>query len=134
MKLSDVMVWLQSLTAKADNYYCGTLDSKKEKSIGVYQLKNTLGAQIAIGGRANTKTLYKSVTLLVHWTKNSDETETFAQALYDELESVRDVIIGEKTVSLISLLQFEPIDVGTDDNGVFERIIEVVFYYQNESE
>lgn len=131
MKLSDVMVWLQSLTAKADNYYCGTLDSKKEKSIGVYQLKNTAGAQMAIGGRANTKTLYKSVSLLVHWNHNSDETETFAQALYDELESVRSVVIGGKTVNYISLLQFEPIDVGTDENGVFERVIECVFYYQN---
>lgn len=131
MKLSDVMVWLQSLTAKADNYYCGTLDGKKEKSIGVYQLKNTMGAQIAIGGRANTKTLYKSVSLLVHWNHNSDETESFAQALYDELESAGDVVIGGKSVSLISLLQFEPIDVGTDDNGVFERVIECVFYYHN---
>jgi len=131
MKLSDIMVWLQGLTAKADNYYCGTLDSKKDKSIGVYQLKNTMGAQIAIGGRANTKTRYKSVSLLVHWTKNSDETEAFAQALYDELESAGDVEIGGHAVSLISLLQFEPVDVGTDEHGIFERVIECVFYYHD---
>lgn len=130
--LSDVMEWLQTLTAKAENYYCGTLDSKKDKSIGVYQLKkNTLGAQIAIGGRANTKTLYKAVSLLVHWNQNSDETERFAQALYDELASARNVVIGGNSVNIVSLLQYEPIDVGTDGNGVFERVIEVVFYYQN---
>ena len=134
MKLRDVMEWLQGLTAKADNYYCGTLDSKKDKSLGVYQLKNTAGANIAIGGRANTKTLIKGISLLVHWNHNSDETETFAQALYNELEAVRNATVGGKAVNYIELLQYEPVFVGTDENGVFECVIECIFYYQNESE
>ena len=134
MRLRDVMEWLQGFSARAENYYCGILDGKKDKSIGVYQLRNTAGANIAIGGRANTKTLFKSVSLLVHWNHNSDETETFAQKLYDEIEAVRNVTIGGKLVDYIELLQFEPVDVGTDDNGVFERVIECVIYYQKESE
>ena len=134
MTLRDVMEWLQGLTAKADNYYCGTLDSKKDKSIGVYQLKSRFGAQIAIGGRDNTKTLKKAISLLVHWTNNSDDTEKFAQALYDELGGVKSATIGGHTVNYIELLQFEPVDVGTDENGIFERVIECIFYYQSESE
>lgn len=134
MKLRDVMEWMQGLSAKADNYYCGTLDSKKGKSIGVYQLKNTAGANIAIGGRANTKTHIKRISLLVHWTHNSDETETFAQALYNELEASKNASVGDFKVDYIELLQYEPIDVGTDENGVFERVIECVFYYQKVSD
>lgn len=134
MRLRDVMEWLQGLTAKAENYYCGTLDSKKDKSIGVYQLQSRLASNIAIGGRANTKTLIKPVSLLVHWNQNSDDTETFAQDLYNELEAAKNVLVGGETVNYIDLLQFEPIDVGTDENGVFERVIEAVFYYQKESE
>lgn len=130
MRLRDVMEWLQGLSAKAENYYCGTLDSKKEKSIGVYQLKSPLN-HMAIGGRENTKTRIKSVSILVHWTNNSDDTEKFAQTLYDELEASKDVLVGGKTVNYIDLLQFEPVDVGTDENGIFERVIECIFYFQN---
>ena len=133
MRLRDVMEWLQGLSAIADNYYCGTLDAKKQKSIGVYQLKSPL-SHIAVGGRENTKTLFKSVSLLVHWTDNSDDTEIFSQSLYNELEAAKNVIVGGKTVNYIEMLQFEPVDVGTDENGVFERVIECIFYYQKESE
>ena len=132
MTLRDVMEFLQKFEAKADNYYCGTLDGKKDKSIGVYQLKSRLGAQMAIGGRDNTKTLYKSVSLLVHWTNNSDDTEKFAKALYDELESVKSVTIGGHLCNYVELLQFEPVDVGTDEHGIFERVIECIFYYESE--
>lgn len=134
MTLRDVMEFLQKLETKADNYYCGTLNGKKDKSIGVYQLKSRLGAQIAIGGRENTKTLKKAISLLVHWTNNSDDTEKFAKALYDELEGVKSATIGGHSVNYIELLQFEPVDVGTDENGIFERVIECIFYYQSESE
>jgi hypothetical protein len=134
MTLRDVMEWLQGLEAKADNYYCGTLDVKKNKSIGVYQLKSRLGSQMAIGGRDNTKTRSKAISLLVHWTQNSDDTEKFAKALYDELEGVKNAAMGGHTVNYIDLLQYEPVDVGTDERGIFERVIECVFYYQSESE
>ena len=133
MTLRDVMEFLQGLKAKADNYYCGTLDSKKNKSIGVYQLKSRHGSQIAIGGRANTKTQIKGISILVHWTQNSDDTEKIAQALYDELENVKSATIGSHICDYIELLQYEPVDVGTDEHGIFERVIECIFYY-HESE
>ena len=31
---------------------------------------------------------------------------------------------------MISLLQNEPVDVGTDDNNVYERVIELDLYYE----
>ena len=33
-------------------------------------------------------------------------------------------------VYFVLLLQSEPVDVGTDDNGVFERVIEFDVYYE----
>ena len=60
----------------ADHFYIGKLDNKKDKSIGVYQLERSSPPGIAIGGISNTKTMEKSVSILIHWNKNAKETES----------------------------------------------------------
>ena len=56
--LADIRDWIKSLNYTAsENCYIGKLDNKKDKSIGVYQLKTSNEANIAIGGIDNTKTL-----------------------------------------------------------------------------
>ena len=35
---------------------------------------------------------------------------------------------------MIALLQNESVDVGTDDNNVYERVIELDLYYERERE
>ena len=39
-------------------------------------------------------------------------------------------MIGKHRINVIELLQNEPIDVGTDDNGIYERVIEMNLYYE----
>lgn len=129
MTLAEVRDWLRGLSAKADNYYCGALDAKKMHSLGVYQNKRVTTRLIALG-RA-TKHRIKRVSLLVHWSENSVETERFAQALYDEISIAQNVQIGTARVSYIELKTDEPIEVGQDENGVFERVIELDIHYQD---
>ena len=43
---------------------------------------------------------------------------------------VKDVEINKHTIYMIELLTPEPVDVGTDDKGVYEQVIEVKFYYE----
>ncbi len=65
--LADIRDWLKTLKITADdNYYIGKLNSKKDESIGVYQLKTSNEANVAIGGVDNTKILEKSVSILIH--------------------------------------------------------------------
>lgn len=115
----------------ADYFYIGKLDNKKEKSIGVYQLKRDNSPNIAIGGYSNTKTIKKSVSILIHWNKNAKETELKAYEIYYKLLCLRDFKINNIKVNYIELLEGEPIDVGTDENNVYERVIEATFYYEN---
>ena len=49
MTSESVLAWLQTLPVRADNYYCGILDRKKEKSFGVYQLSRRRN-ETAVGG------------------------------------------------------------------------------------
>ncbi|MCI8641029.1 MAG: hypothetical protein HFJ59_04060 [Clostridia bacterium] len=130
--LADIRDWIKSLNYTAsENCYIGKLDNKKDKSIGVYQLKTSYDVNIAIGGIDNTKTLEKSVSILIHWNKNAKETEQKSQEIYNKLLTSRDFIINDIKVNYIRLLIPEPVDVGTDDKNIYERVIQAIFYYEN---
>ena len=124
----NVLSWIKGLATKADNYYCGTLNNKADHSFGVYQLKESRARNVAIGKA--TKTGAKGISILVHWSSSTRETENTAAALYADLAAASAPIIGEHKVNYIQLLHDEPIDVGTDDNGICERVIEFVVYYE----
>ena len=74
----------------------------------------------------------KPVSILIHWNKNADETEKAAFELYTQLGAVSSLTLTNTHVQFIALLQSEPVDAGTDDNGVFERVIELDIYYKRE--
>ena len=128
MTTEQVLSWIKSLPTKAENYYCGMLNAKKDKSFGVYQLKERRARDIAIGGQ--TKTATKGISVLVHWTSSTRETENIAAELYKNLAEATDITVGEFKVNYIQLLHNESIDVGMDENGVCERVIEFMIYYE----
>lgn len=129
--LAEVRDWIKTFNA-ANNYYIGKLDNKQENSIGIYQRKTIDGPRVAIGGRSLASYDVKSISILIHWNKNANETEKRAQYLYNRLFEAESVVIGETPIKMISLLQNEPVDVGTDDNNVYERVIELDLYYERE--
>ena len=72
----------------------------------------------------------KAISLLVHWNKSQREAERAAQQLWDTLYSVRHREINEKKILFIMLSYDEPISVDTDENGIYEYVIECEFYYE----
>lgn len=129
--LAEVRDWIKTFNA-ANNYYIGKIDNKQENSIGIYQRKTIDGPRVAIGGRSLTSYDVKSISILIHWNKNENETEKRAQYLYNRLFEAESVVIGGTPIKMIALLQNEPVDVGTDDNNVYERVIELDLYYERE--
>lgn len=114
----------------ADHFYIGKLDNKKQKSIGVYQLQTT-NPNIAVSGLKNTKCKEKTVSILIHWNNNADETEVKALELYYKFMNARNFYITNNIlVNYIDLLVPEPIDVGTDSSNIYERVIQARFYYK----
>lgn len=124
--LSDVRDWIKTLKTDAQSFYVGRLDAKNEKSIGIYQLKNAQYSRVCIGD--NTIYEVKSVSILVHWNKNARETEIASLKLYEEIKNARNFTIGGHKVFFIEMLQSEPVDVFTDDSGIYERVIEIKIY------
>ncbi|HEU8018267.1 TPA: hypothetical protein VWH77_001536 [Streptococcus pneumoniae] len=129
--LAEVRDWIKTFNA-ANNYYIGKIDNKQENSIGIYQRKTIDGPRVAIGGKSLASYDVKSISILIHWNKNANETEKRAQYLYNRLFEAESVVIGGTPIKMIALLQNEPVDVGTDDNNVYERVIELNLYYERE--
>lgn len=128
MYLSDIRDFIDTLGI-ADYVYQSKMDAKKDKSIGVYQSKHSSKYTTAIGGVELKSYGIKYVTFLVHWNKSPRETEKASVSLFQKLEKVRETQINNKTIKFIQLLNSEPVDVGTDDAGIYEMVIEAAVIY-----
>ncbi len=131
--LSDVRDWIKGL-GTGEYFYAGKLDNKKEKSIGVYSRKENGKLHMAIGGLNNTSYDVKKISVLVHWNRNAVQTEEAALSLFEKLRAQTDFEIGQMHVQYLQLLMPEPQDVGTDDGGVYERVIWFDLYYERTGE
>lgn len=129
MPLSDIREWLKTFGI-GEHFHIGKLDGKKEKSIGLYQRKSSGPPTMAIGGLENKKYDVKRVSVLIHWTKNARETESASFSLFEKIMNLKNVTIGQTRVNYIRLMVPEPQDVGTDDAGVYERVIWFDLYYE----
>lgn len=129
MMLEDVRDYIASL-GKSNHTYMGKMDDKKECSVGVYKSKHPQSFSTAIGGHSLKSYGIKSVTFLVHWNKSPRDTEKAAKELYELLRDTREAKVNKTTIKFIQLLYDEPIDVGTDDSGVYEMVIEAAIVYE----
>ncbi len=115
-----------------DHTYMGRLDAKKDCSIGVYRSKRASPLHIPLGGMGNAGYGVKRTTFLVHWNKSPRDTEKAVIELITKLNQVRELPVNNSKVYFI--LTTEPIPVDTDDNGIFEMVIDADIYYERKVE
>ncbi len=125
--LADVRDCLKTLFA-ADHYYIGKLDNKQDRSLGVYSLKRS-GAPVTAIGQESTYEII-GASLLIHWSQNARQTELAARQLYETLRTVKNLTINDHIVYMLELQEPEPVDVSTDDKGVFEFVVDLKIYYE----
>lgn len=131
MTLSDLRAYTESLGI-ADIVYQAKLPGDARRAIGVYDSKHSHAYTTAIGGEALSSYGTRWVTFLVHWTENSRDTEDAAARLWRALRDTREVQAGNTRIKFIQLLTNEPVDIGTDDAHVWERVIEAAVIYAKE--
>ena len=128
--LHEVRDWLKMLDLPVEHFYIGKLDAKKEKSLGVYAMKSSRVVRYVVGGEDNLTYKTKQISLLVHFNKNQRETEAAAYAIYEILKKQRPAQIGDVEVNFIQMMNEEPIDVATDEQLVYEYVIEFEINYK----
>ena len=130
MTLAEIRDWLKTFDV-AENYHIGRLDNKREKSLGVYNLGRRGAPVMALGGPSCSSYDVKGVSLLLHWNKNARETEAAAKRLWNMLFGAAHIDVpGGSHIQYIQPNMPEPIAVGTDENGVYEYVIEINIYYR----
>lgn len=130
--LADIRDWLKGLNVIQATWSIGRYEAEKEKAVCVYERPVYSEATVAIGGAEATKTLVKHVQVVVHWNKNHRETEEAAQGLYDALRFNPRPVIGGRKVSYLDLQLKEPVDLGSDTNGIFERVLWMDIYFEED--
>ena len=130
LKLADIRNYIVSLGIAEDSHvYIGKLDNKQEKSIGVYHRKGDGPPLTALGGIDCSSYDVRRLSLLIHWARNASASEEAAYQLYEALRCKKDITIGNHDIRFLILQTPEPVDIGTDDNGVYEYVIWVDLIY-----
>lgn len=127
MKLTDMHAWVVD-QGISEHVYVGRVSAKYDKSIGIYHSKHQQAYRKALGGHENESYGVLYVTFLIHWNDRIIESDEAAQRLFELLDAVRNVRVNDQMMKWVQLL-YEVQDVGTDANGVFERVIEAAVYY-----
>ena len=129
LALDDIRGYIASLNI-AEQVYIGKLNNKKLHSIGVYHRKGSGKPVTALGGDDRSSYDIRRISLLIHWDKNIRESERAAYELYEKLKNISSLSMGDTLVLFVVPQVPEPVDVGTDDNGVYEYVMWLDFVYQ----
>lgn len=118
--------YLKTIIKDCDKWYIGKMHENQEKAIAIYANRRQL----------DSLTKYKRlqsygilpITLLLRWTKNYNTAETKADNIYELLDCSSFFIDDYKCN--INCLYDGPIDLGSDDNGVYKFSIELNLLYR----
>ena len=129
-EVRDFIAGLLTGIVDDENVYSGIMQDKQEMSVGVYNQKRGTPKLSAVG--VNPSYSRKAVSVLVHWNKSPKQTEHAAAAVYAAIERAGRTKAGANNILFVKMTTEEAVDLGTDDNGVFEMVIEFDIYYERQ--
>ena len=128
ISLKQIKDYFKSEFNWSDSISIGKIDNNQEKAICFYNSKRQLAYSPVIGGKSNKSTYIKPITVLLRYTKNQDSAENKIESIYEFFEE-RTFFIGEKRIFVIMNTD-GPINLGTDDKGIYEYSIEMDLYIE----
>lgn len=126
LKTVKVKDYLKTIITDCDKWYTGKMDENQEKAIAIYTNKRNL-AKISEFKNLQSYGILP-ITLLLRWTKNYNTAETKANEIY-ELLDCSSFFIDDYRCN-INCLYDGPIDLGSDENGVYKFSIELNLLYR----
>lgn len=97
----------------------GFINKNKEQTVGIYERQST-----PVNSYGKSSYSIKRLTILVHWSKSQIACENMANTIAEKIERYR---FNNGWVDLDS----PPIDVGRDENEIFERTLNISVYTNN---
>lgn len=126
LKTIKVKDYLKTIIKDCDKWYTGKMDENQEKAITIYSNRRQLDSLSKFKDLQSYGIL--PITLLFRWTKNYNMAETKAYEIY-ELLDCSSFFIDDYRCN-INCLYDGPIDLGSDENGVYKFSIELNLLYR----
>ena len=126
LKTVKVKDYLKTVIKDCDKWYIGKMDDNQEKAIAIYSNRRNL-AKLSDFKKLQSYGILP-ITLLLRWTKNYNTAETKANDIY-ELLDCSSFFIDDYRCN-INCLYDGPIDLGSDENGVYKFSIELNLLYR----
>lgn len=126
LKTVKVKDYLKTVIKDCDNWSIGKIDNNQEKAISLYSNRRQLDSLSEFKDLQSYGIL--PITLLLRWTKNYNTAETKANDIY-ELLDCNSFFIDDYRCN-INCLYDGPIDLGSDENGVYKFSIELNLLYR----
>ena len=126
LKTVKIKDYLKSIIKDCDKWYIGKMDENQEKAIAIYTNRRNLEKLSEFKKLQSYGIL--PITLLLRWTKNYNTAETKANDIY-ELLDCSSFFIDDYRCN-INCLYDGPIDLGSDENGVYKFSIELNLLYR----
>lgn len=128
ISLKQIKDYFKAEFSWTDSISIGKIDNNQEKALCFYNSKRNLAYSPVIGGKNNKSTYIKPITILLRYAKNQDSAESKIQEIYEFFEE-RTFLINQKRI-FVMMNTDEPINLGTDDKGVYEYSIEMDLYIE----
>lgn len=126
LKTVKVKDYLKTTIKDCEKWYIGKMDENQEKAIAIYSNRRQLDSLSKFKNLQSYGIL--PITLLLRWTKNYNTAETKADDIYELLDCSSFFIDDYKCN--INCLYDGPIDLGSDENGVYKFSIELNLLYR----
>lgn len=126
MTLSDLRDYFKSDFPWKESISVGKIDKNKERAVCFYHSKVSRPKINTIGGKANRSYTVLPISILLRFGKNYEAAAEKAKEIYGFFDE-KTFDLNNERVFVISPYN-EPIDLGTDDQGVYENSLEFDLY------
>lgn len=130
MGLTEIKDWFKTNfteNTELEQVSINKIDNNKEKALCFYNSKRTISY---INKLSLSTYSIKPITILLRYTKNQELAEQYIYKLYNFFDKKRCKING-KNVKFSHCYE-NPINLGTDNNGIQEYSLEIDLYYEKE--
>lgn len=126
MTLSDLRDYFKTNFPWKDSISVGKIDKNKDQAVCFYYSKVSRPKINTVGGKDNRSYTLTPISILLRFGKNYEAAAEKAREIYDFFDEKTYDLKNER-VFVISPYN-RPIDLGTDDQGIYENSLEFDLY------